>query len=155
MSQPTTPTQNIYFTRVSASIVEIIIFFATLQLLLTAALIPAVLIGGIIQQSNPNMGRIVGFIFIILGILLSIAYLIDRIAKNKQMKGYSIFKLRVVNTNGTELSYKQWVLRTLLKSILLIPSISIFYITLIPLFVSQGKRDLVDYLMNTQVEKMI
>ncbi len=73
-----------------------------------------------------------------------------RIAKNKQMKGYAISKLKVVRTNGDELTSARWAYRTIAK-LVLAPAVAILVLVyIVPLLATKGKRHIVDYLFDTK-----
>jgi RDD family len=73
-----------------------------------------------------------------------------RIAKNKQMKGYAISKLKIVRTNGEELTSSRWAWRTITK-LVLAPVIAILVLLyIVPLLATKGKRHIIDYLFDTK-----
>ena len=75
---------------------------------------------------------------------------IYRIAKNKQMKGYAISKLKVVRINGDELTSARWAYRTITK-LVLAPVVAILVLAYItPLLRTKGQRHIIDYFFDTK-----
>jgi uncharacterized RDD family membrane protein YckC len=70
------------------------------------------------------------------------------------MLGYKIMGLKVVNVDGSELSYKKWMVRNILKLILVVPAAASIWISVLPLGISRGKRDILDYFVGTKAVKL-
>lgn len=73
-----------------------------------------------------------------------------RIAKNKQMKGYSLRKLKVVRTNGDELTSVRWAWRTIIKLVSAPVIGGTIFFFVIPLMLTKGQRHIIDYIFDTK-----
>lgn len=97
-----------------------------------------------------NSGLVLYFPVQVAMLVAGLIWPIYRISKNKKMKGYEISKLKIVRTNGDELTSARWAYRTITK-LVLSPIIAILLLAYIsPLLKTKGQRHIIDYLFDTK-----
>ena len=134
--------------RTSALIYETLLF---IMVVLSGMLVMYLIVSALLQLLNLHGSNIAFTLILFIGMFtFGLVWPIFSIVKNKQMLGYKLMKVKLIRTNGKDISRKRWLFRTVTKLIfMLIPSIS-FIAFVTALMITRGEKDILDFMFDTK-----